>query len=422
MQPARSPRIFYGYYLVAVTFVFMTLFNGSGTFVFSLFVRPLGAALGWGRAEVMAGFTIFYATMGLASPAVGRLVDRYGARAVIAAGALVMGLGFVLLSRMSTLYLFYLAYVIVGVGAAAMGPVPCSAIVTNWFTRNRGLALGLMAAGVGAGGVVMAPFIGYMLSHYDWQQAYLSLAVVLVAVTVPLALVVVRTRPSDMGVYPDGARAPAGEEGQRNRRASAVSSLTLKQAAKTRVFWLISLAYACYGFGGGGVLQTAAPYLEDAGFATATAAALLGIYGAGSTVAKILSGRLCDRIQANRVFAIGSALLMSGILLLLTVRADSPLLLLWMCGALLGLGAGVWLPTLSVLASMHFGLSHYGAVLGALNICMSLALGFGPLLAGFLHDSTGSYVFALTVFAILLLLAIPSILLVRVASDRAAAD
>jgi MFS family permease len=158
------------------------------------------------------------------------------------------------------------------------------------------------------------------------------------------------------------------------------------------------------------------------GFATATAAALLGIYGAGSTVAKVLSGRLCDRIQANRVFAIGSALLMSGVLLLLTVRADSPLLLLWTCGALLGLGAGVWLPTLSVLASMHFGLSHYGAVLGALNICMSLALGFGPLLAGFLHDSTGSYVFALTVFAILLLLAIPSILLVRVASDRAAAD
>jgi MFS family permease len=200
------------------------------------------------------------------------------------------------------------------------------------------------------------------------------------------------------------------------------SGLALKQAAKTRVFWLISLSYACYGFGGGGILQTAAPYLEDAGFATATAAAILGIYGAGSTFAKILSGRLCDRMQANRVFAIGSALLMAGILLLLTVGADSPLVLLWTCGALLGLGAGVWLPTLSVLASIHFGLRHYGAVLGALNIFMSLALAFGPLLAGFLHDSTGSYVFAMAVFAALLFLAIPGILLVRTPSSRASAD
>lgn len=416
------PRVFYGYYLVAVTFVFMTLFNGSGTFVFSLFVRPLEAAFGWGRTEVMAGFTIFYATMGLASPAVGRLVDRYGARAVIAAGALVMGLGFVLVSRMSGVFHFYLGYVIVGVGAAAMGPVPCSAIITNWFSRNRGLALGLMAAGVGAGGVVMAPFIGYMLSQHDWQQAYLSLAVVLVAVTVPLALGVVRTRPSDKGVYPYGSEAPGVEEGQQNRRGNVASGLTLKQTAKTRVFWLISLAYACYGFGGGGILQTAAPYLEDVGYATATAAAILGIYGAGSTVAKILSGRLCDRMQANRVFAMGSALLMAGILLLLTVRADSPLLLLWTCGAMLGLGAGVWLPTLSVLASIHFGLRHYGAVLGALNIFMSLALAFGPLLAGFLHDSTGSYVFAMAVFATLLFLAIPGILLVRVPSSRATAE
>ena len=182
---------------------------------------------------------------------------------------------------------------------------------------------------------------------------------------------------------------------------------------KTRAFWFIALAYALYGFGSGGALQTAAPHLEDVGFATATAAAILGVYGVGSTIGKILSGRLCDSIQANIVFATGSALLASGILLLLTVGASSPLILLWTCGAMLGFGAGVWLPTLSMLTGIHFGLIHYGTILGVLNICMSLALSAGPLFSGFMHDATGSYVSAFTIFAAILFLAIPAILLAR---------
>jgi len=413
MRPGLGPRIFYGYYLVAVTFVFMTLFNGSGTFVFSLFVRPLEDALGWGRAEVMAGFTIFYATMGVASPGVGKLVDRYGARAVISAGALAMGLGFVIVSRMSHLYLFYLGYVVIGVGAAGLGPVPCSAIVTNWFNRRRGLALGLMAAGIGAGGVVMAPFIGYMLSRYDWRTAYLSLAIVVTAVAIPLALGVVRTKPSEMGLLPHGDPSTTSEETKESHAGDSRADSTLRQASKTRAFWLIAIAYTLYGFGGGGVLQTAAPYLEDVGFSTAIAAAILGVYGVGSTVAKILSGRLCDKMPANVVFAIGSALLASGILLLLTVEADSPHILLWACGAMLGLGAGVWLPTLSMLAGTHFGLLHYATILGMLNVCMSLGLSVGPLFSGFMHDATGSYVLAFSIFTAMLFLAIPAILMAR---------
>ena len=413
VPPKHRHRVFYGYYLVAVTFVFMTLFNGSGTFVFSLFVHPLESALGWARAEVMAGFTIFYATMGVASPAVGRLVDRYGARAVISAGALAMGLGFVIVSRMNDLYLFYSAYVIIGVGAAGLGPVPCSAIVTNWFHRRRGLALGLMAAGVGAGGVVMAPFIGYMLSHYDWRDAYLSLAIVVTAVALPLALGVVRTKPSEIGLLPYGDPPTTPEETRRDQASDSRPASTFRQASKTRAFWLIAIAFTLYGFGGGGVLQTAAPYLEDVGFSTAIAAAILGVYGGGSTVAKIVSGRLCDKLSAAVVFAIGSALLASGILFLLTVKAGSPRIMLWTYGALLGLGAGVWLPTLSMLVSVQFGLLHYATILGMLNVCMSLGLSTGPLFAGFMHDATGSYVLAFMVFAALLFLAVPSILLVR---------
>ncbi|MFC2009247.1 MFS transporter [Chloroflexota bacterium] len=408
----RKGRIFYGYYLLAVTFLFLVLFNGSGVFVFSLFVRPLEASLGWGRGQVMAGFTVFYGTMGIASPLVGRFVDRYGARPVIPIGALIMGLGFVLASRMSDLYLFYLGYVIVGIGAAAMGPVPCSAIISNWFKRKRGLALGLMAAGIGAGGVVMAPFIGYMLSHYDWRAAYLSLAVVLAAVTIPLALGVIRTRPSEMGLYPDGDAAPVQDADDQRQTADERASFTLKQASHTRAFWFISIAFACYAFGSMGALQASVPFLEDIGYPTTTAAGALGAIGLGSAVGKILFGRLCDKMQAHHAFAIGAALLLAGVLVLLTVRAHSPLVLVWTYALLLGIGAGAWLPTLSMLSSTRFGLLHYGAVFGALNLWLSLGTATGPLFSGLMHDATGSYFTAFAIFAGLLALALPTILLI----------
>ncbi|MBN1856812.1 MAG: MFS transporter [Dehalococcoidia bacterium] len=406
-------RIFYGYYLLAVTFLFLVLFNGSGVFAFSLFVRPLEASLGWGRGEVMAGFTVFYATTGFASPLAGRFVDRYGARPVIAVGALMMGLGFVLVSRISSLPLFYLGYMIIGTGGAAMGPVPCSAVISYWFKRKRGTALGLMSAGIGAGGVVVAPFIGYMLSHYDWRMAYLSLGVLIMAITIPLALLLIRTRPSEKGLYPDGAKGPVGVSEDATRRGGEREGTTLKHALHTGTFWFIAIAFTLFAFGSMGALQASVPFLEDIGYPTATAAAALGAIGFGSAVGKILFGWMCDKMAPNHAFAVGAAFLLAGVLILLTVHADSPLAIIWTYALLLGLGAGAWLPTLSMLASTRFGLLHYGAVFGALNLCLSLGTASGPLFAGMMYDATGSYFAAFTIFAGLLALAIPIIFMVR---------
>ncbi|MBN1151792.1 MAG: MFS transporter [Dehalococcoidia bacterium] len=414
MTPSTgSHRIFYGHYLVAVTFVLMALFNGCGVFVFSLFVKPLEASLGWGRGQVMAGFTVFYAMVGIASPLVGRFVDRYGARPVIPVGAVVMSLGFLLVSRMSTLPLFYLGYAIVGVGAAAMGPVPCSAVVSNWFKRRRGTAVGLMSAGIGAGGVVMAPLMGYVLSHYDWRIGYLSMAILISAVTVPLALWTIRTRPSEMGLYPDGDTAAAVGNAAVARARSEKEGFTLRQALNTPAFWLIAMSFSFSNFANMGTIQSSAPFLEDVGYPTAMAASALGAVGLGSGSGKILFGWLCDRIRPNLACAIGIGMQFMAVLMLLTVRADSPLILIWAYALLLGLGVGAWLPTLSMLASTSFGLLFYGAVFGALNLCQSLGTAAGPLFAGTMHDVTGSYQGAFITAAVLLAISIPAVLLAR---------
>ncbi len=242
LTPPRKPRVFYGYWMVAFTFLCLTICIGCGSFSFSLFVKPLQSSLDWSRGQIMVGFTIFWVMMGVGSPVVGRLLDRHGARGVISIGALLMGLGFVLLSTVSDLYLFYLGYVLVGTGASGIGPVPSSAVVSNWFKKKRGTAIGLMSAGIGAGGVVMAPVANYLLESFGWRTTYFAIALIVWVAIIPLSLLVVRTRPSDMGLNPDDVQSVAGET-ESEARAVTLSGLTMRQTVATSAFWLIGVSY-----------------------------------------------------------------------------------------------------------------------------------------------------------------------------------
>ncbi len=406
---ARESRFFYGNWLVLVTFVFMLLTIGCGSYAFSLFVMPLQSALGWGRGQIMAGFTIFFVTMGLVSPLVGRLVDGYGARSVIPIGAMVMGLGFLVISRMSDLHLFYLGYVLVGTGAAGMGQVPSSAVVSHWFRKRRGTAIGFMAAGTGAGGLI-APLIGSIIAGYGWRTAYLAMAIIIWVIVVPLGALVVRTRPSEMGMYPDGAPILPGEQSQ---PAVVLQGITLSKAARTRTFWFIAFSFLTGCFATTGLMQAPVPFLQDIGFPIQTAASALGVMGIGSALGKVLFGWLCDKMQPKHVWALGQVVLASSVLILLSIRGESPTTLIWAYSLLLGLGGGAWLPTLSTLASTSFGMAFYGAVFGALNLAQSVGTATGPFFAGLMYDATDTYYWAFVTFGVLFFFGILIILLVK---------
>jgi MFS family permease len=413
MPQSRKPRVFYGYWLVAVAFVFMLLSYGCGSFVFSLFVNPLQSAFGWGRGQVMVGFTIFFSSQGLVSPLVGRLVDRFGSRAVLPLGAASMGLGFLLVSQAHDLVLFYLGYVLVGAGSCGMGIVPCSAVISAWFRRRRGAAVGIMSAGMGAGGLVMAPVVAHLLQVYGLRTTYLSMAVIICVVAIPLSLLLIRNRPADLGLYPDGDPDDTAWQRTSASRHVDVPSLTLKQAAGTAALGLLGLSFFVSGFSNTGALHAPVPFLEDIGFPTATAAAALGTLGLGSAAGKIFFGWLCDRVSPKRAAALGLGLQLAGVLVLLSIRADSPLALIWGYALLLGFGIGSWLPTMSVLVSSNFGLAHYGSVFGVIAFLESTGTSLGPLFAGLMFDATGTYYYAFVIFAALYGVAIPAILLMR---------
>lgn len=413
--PPRKPRVFYGYWIVAFTFLCLLVSIGCGSFAFSLFVKPLQSSLDWNRGQIMVGFTIFWVMTGVGSPLVGRLLDRKGARRVIPFGALVMGLGFALLSTMSQLPLFYLGYVLAGIGAAGFGVVPCSAVVSNWFRRKRGTAIGIMAAGIGAGGMVIAPITGYVIEALGWRSAYFALALIVWVAIVPLSLLIVRTKPADMGLYPDGIHVSLDGPGRAEipYREGERTGLTLRQAIGTSAFWLVSVSFFLSNFSSMGGLQAQVPYLNDIGFPTATAAAALGAIGLGSGVGKVVFGWLCDRIGPKRACVIGLSLQFAALLLLLQVRAGSPMTMVWAYALLMGFGAGSWLPTVSMLVSETFGLAFYGSVFGAVGFALSAGNAVGPLVAGLMYDSTGAYHWAFMLFAALYAISLPAVLLVR---------
>ena len=412
-RPLKKPRVFYGYWIVAVTFLCLFITSGCIFFTFSLFIKPLQAELGWGRGEIMAAFTVNYLIAGATSPFVGRMIGRYEARKVIAAGAIIVGLGFVALSLTNSLWHLYLGYAIAGAGSTAMGHVPSSTIVSFWFKKRRGTAIGIMSTGIGAGGFALSPLIGGLLiPSFGWRATYLISAVLTWALIIPLVLLVIKTKPEDVGLYPDGEQAP-------ETAAAAEASLlttrgaTLRMALSTSALWLIAASFLTGNFSLSGLVHNQVPYLEDIGFPIATAAGALGIIGLGSLIGKFGFGWLCDRIPAKYAWSMGLFLLLASIAILMNVKPTSPLATIWLYAAIMGLSCGSWLPTMSMLISTNFGLAAYGTIFGVVSFAFYVGGATGPLMAGYMYDVTGTYRWAFIIFLALCAVAIPLILAVR---------
>ena len=397
---------FYGWVVVAVAFVTLGVSVSVRT-SFSLLFPPILDEFGWSRGTTAAAFSVGFFSSALLSPFLGTAMDRLGPRVVMPLGALIVAAGLVLATLATTPWHFYLTLGLLVVGfGIAISFIGHGAILPNWFARRRGLAVGIAFSGVGVGAVLMFPWLQAIIDGEGWRRACWAMALLLLALVVPLNLLLQRRRPADLGLRPDGDgggnpedRANDAAEDGVVDRAWAETDWTLARAlAQPRFWWLLlGLGSGLYAWYAVQVHQTR--YLLDVGFPAEQAALALGLVGLLGIGGQIGLGHLSDRI--GREWAWTLACLGFGLcyLLLLVLRAyptDALLYLMVACQGLLGYGTA---PLYATISAELFQGRNFGAVFGVISTGGTLGAAAGPWVSGLLFDTQGDYILAFSLAA-----------------------
>jgi sugar phosphate permease len=389
---------YYGWLIVALAFVTMGIGVNART-AFSLLFPPILGEFGWDRGVTAGAFSFGFLVSAAFSPLLGRLVDRRGPRIMVELGVVLIGLGLLLVTIVHQPWHLYLTLgVLVGGGSVCLGYSGHALFLPNWFVRRRGLAISIAFSGVGVGSIVLLPWVQTVIARAGWRQACVTLGIVVLIVLVPLNLLV-RRRPEDLGLLPDGDAAP------RDPRAAAhpanvvdpvwaAVDWTLGRAVRTTRFWWIAVAYFCGLFSWYAVQVHQTKYLIEIGFSATLAAWALGLVSLAGIPGQVVLGHVSDRVGREFVWTLGNlGFVLCFALLLLMRQSPTPLLLYSMVLAQGALGYGVTSVFGAIPAEIFQG-RHYGTIFGTVSLCAVVGGAVGPWLTGFLHDVTGSYVVA----------------------------
>ena len=344
---------------------------------FALFYVAMLGELAWGRGPTALGYSLSWLGFVVFAPIAGWLFDRWGARTVVTIGGLTLGGALALTARMTSLSQYYLCFGLLGAAGLACMIIPSTTIVTRWFVRSRGTAMGILSAGNSAGAVAFYPVNAWLIATLGWRGALVAFGGAVGIATVSLAL-----------LYRDP---PLDEPRGRDERARFTGEAwTLGRASRSIRLWA-AFSMTALGVIGYQIMAThQVAHAVDRGFQQTTVVWVFA-FGAGCMMAgNLLGGWLSDRLGRGWVFALGSVVAIAGIGCLALIRGphDLTLLLLYTVS---GFGFGMRIAQLSTIPADAFSGPHLGAILGVVQAGGGLGGGIGPFLGGWLFDVTGSY-------------------------------
>lgn len=384
-------HVFYGWWVVAASAVGLFWGPPVTVYSFSVFLKPLMQEFHAGRAAVSLAYTLHLIAGAVCAPLVGWLVDRYGSYRVILSATAIFGSVLLLNKAFSAnIWQFYLFYVVMGLLLNGVGPIPYGYLVSHWFDRRRGLALGLMMIGMGSGAMVMPSFAQQLIARFGWRTAYAALGGGVLLVAIPVLGAFLREKPQDLGLLPDGA--PPRNSATASQ--ALVQGLSARDAWSSGTFWLMVSAFFLVSASVQGCLVHTTAMLSDRGIPAQTAALGSSLVGAAVLLGRVGTGYLLDRLFAPHVAAVffAGAALGIGLLWLDTTPFA-------FAGAfLIGLGLGAEVDLIAYLISRYFGLRTFGRVYSSAFAAFALAGALGPLIMGASFDRTGSYRAALVTF------------------------
>ncbi len=394
-------RRFFGWRMVGVAFFVDFVAVGFFFYSYGVFFKAIAAEFGDSRLGVALGMTVTSAVGAFAAPLVGRALDNFPLRRVIGVGATSMALGFLGLSLVRTPLEFYLVLgVFIGFGASSMGNLATSKLVSNWFDRRRGTALGIAATGVSLSGVIMPYVSAEIIDTYGWRNGFMVYGFFTLLVVVPLVLRLVVSRPEDIGMLPDGVR--QGEHRQQEGAAAPPPRLSMRTVARERNFWVIvatfSFIFCCMST----TLTHMVPRLTDMGHELSRASLVMSLCAGLGVLGKLSFGWLGDKLPMRRLMLMIILVQFSGQLIM---YLNETLWLFALGAALFGYGVGGVVPMHATIVGKSFGRERFGAVFGLMRPAMFPIQILGVPFAGWIFDATGSYALAFQVLLGLYMLA-----------------
>ncbi len=408
--------IYTGWRVHGGAFICAMLISGCTSYIFGLFVLPVTAEFAISRADFNNGFIAFLVGVGVFSPIVGRLLDRFSARHLVMIGGLLFGFSMLALAYSHSLLL--MLAIIAGplsFGAAAAGTLASNTLVARWFDRRRGRALGILAVSTSTGGFICTPLVTLLIESYGWREALMTIGFATITIISAISLFVLRNHPSsretgysrefgNSSAAPDDA--PAEAVATDNHRAPQAGQMTYGQIFKNRNFWFLALGIGLLYGSDQAMVTSFVPYFRDVGLSAQQAAMIAAIIAISAICGKLVIGFLVERIDIRYAFA-AVALAHVGLLTTFLSQPDYWLLLGMTC--LFGVGIGGVFPIWSNLLAWLYGSSSYGTIMGIMTIILKLLSIVGVRFVGEMHDLNGSYREA---FYIFMLCAVASILFI----------
>ncbi len=406
-SPLRfKDKLFYGWVVVVAFLVIGIILYGILS-SFGVFFKSIESEFNLTRAATSAVVSINMLLAGGCAFLAGWALDRYGPRIVILSMGLFTGLSLLLTSQTNSPWQLFITYsLILSMGTGAVYVVSTS-VVSRWFDKKRGLALGIAGSGSGLGMVIMVPFATYLIYNFDWRMAYLIIGLIAWLIVLPLSRLLKR-EPREIGALPDGL-SHSKDIANRDESIQPVDS-SLLQVFRTRNFWLvifIGLFFASCLFL---VFTHLVPHVTDIGFSAEEAATLLSLMGGVGIAGRVLMGVASDRI-GRKLTAIICTLLQAGAMVWLIWSQD--LWMLYLFALVFGFAYGGFGSSMGALVGDTFGLGKIGAIFGVLEIGFGIGAAIGPAIGGLIFDVSNSYSVAFLMGAVAMVLATLLIALIR---------
>ena len=396
-----------GYPIAVVAFLSTGLTIGTSQYAFGEFAGPLREAFGWSQTALNLSLSLAVVS-GLVAPFAGRALDRWGARPVMVVSLLLVAAGFLLRPLITSLWHWYLFSALVYAGFPGATVLPAGKLVGLWFPATRGRVMGAVTAGNNAGGLTMPALAAALIAAGGWQWGYLAFGILLLLLALAALLIV---REDEALVSREMHRTRRGEAARESRRLMG-SGISLRQALRTRSFWLILCGLFGATFTYQGVLTQLRQHFAEQGFAPALATTGLAVIAAMGIGSKLAFGRASERWTARRSCVVSVGLQTVG-LVIMALAPSAPAM--W-CGIFVfGLGFGGLGALLVLIVQEAFGMKEFGSIQGAVQVAMTGSMAAAPLLAGWIHDRTGSFSAAFLIIAGVFVVAILCLL---AAEDR----